>query len=383
MITVAGILALPALTRTELAAPCDGFAARHVRNVGVMDYAPDVNRYDDYFPGEFIFSNLGFACGDERVIERSVIAMLERNVSALAVKTLLRPSINQTVLDASTALGVPLIWYEGEYYEVILYQAIDLIKRDERESNKGRELDALLSEHDAASIRAALYEIAGLTGSSVRCLCLSPRSSDECSLYASLDALTAALDKLKAERGNVEAVFACRYHDCLLGFVSFAHSELGPFPRDPTRLLESLRPLGSMLIGVGEEVALRDGDLTIRQALAAHDMARSSASGTVLWSETQESGFRYAIRSDRMLMQMCADRIGVLSAYDADNDADLLPTAIGYIANHGDAKKTAEDLHQHPNTVRYRMRKAKELLGKDDATDREFYEYLYLIMLGR
>ena len=60
VITVADIIALPAFERIELAAPCAGAGAREVRNVGILDLAPDEQAYADYLPGEFIASNLGF-----------------------------------------------------------------------------------------------------------------------------------------------------------------------------------------------------------------------------------------------------------------------------------------------------------------------------------
>ena len=45
MITVADIIALPAFERIELAAPCAGAGAREVRNVGILDLAPDEQAY--------------------------------------------------------------------------------------------------------------------------------------------------------------------------------------------------------------------------------------------------------------------------------------------------------------------------------------------------
>lgn len=38
-------------------------------------------------------------------------------------------------------------------------------------------------------------------------------------------------------------------------------------------------------------------------------------------------------------------------------------------------------MHQHPNTVRYRLRKAKDVLGMPDSPDREFAFLLGLVYL--
>ena len=48
---------------------------------------------------------------------------------------------------------------------------------------------------------------------------------------------------------------------------------------------------------------------------------------------------------------------------------------------YGDLRLAAEALHQHPNTVRYRLRKAKDVLGMPDSPDREFAFLLGLVYL--
>ena len=71
--------------------------------------------------------------------------------------------------------------YDGGYHEVVAYQALDLIRRDSEQSDKGRIMDGLLSGHDPHAARAALYELAGATGSTVQCIAASPKADDECS----------------------------------------------------------------------------------------------------------------------------------------------------------------------------------------------------------
>lgn len=51
-----------------------------------------------------------------------------------------------------------------------------------------------------------------------------------------------------------------------------------------------------------------------------------------------------------------------LKDYDKKYSADLLKTAIVYVNNNSNVKKTAASLFQHENTVRYRLNKMKEIL---------------------
>ncbi|GAA3639371.1 PucR family transcriptional regulator [Microlunatus ginsengisoli] len=56
-------------------------------------------------------------------------------------------------------------------------------------------------------------------------------------------------------------------------------------------------------------------------------------------------------------------RLTTLIAYDADRDAALVDTVEHYLLHFGDVRGAAADLHIHPNTLRYRIRRAEQLLG--------------------
>ena len=56
-------------------------------------------------------------------------------------------------------------------------------------------------------------------------------------------------------------------------------------------------------------------------------------------------------------------RLLVLSDYDQEREANLVDTLERYLQRFGDVRAAADDLHIHPNTLRYRVRRAQEILG--------------------
>jgi DNA-binding PucR family transcriptional regulator len=60
-----------------------------------------------------------------------------------------------------------------------------------------------------------------------------------------------------------------------------------------------------------------------------------------------------------------------LSAYDAQKRTDLLGTVRAWLDSHGDTVAAAEAQHVHPNTFRYRLRRAHEIGNVDLAHPRE------------
>lgn len=382
VITVADILALPAFEWVEPIARCSGAETREVRNVGILDCTPDKDDgYLSYIPGEFIVTNLGFARDDPELSERSLLVLIERGVSAIALKKVYRPIVSERVRLASEEAGVPLYFYDGGYHEVVAYQALDLIRRDAEQSNKGRILDDLLSGHDPQATRAALFELAGTTGSTAQCIAVAPRALDECSLYATLDALASVLADFKRDWDVVDTAFAFRYHGMLLALVSYTQPPAGVRSRSEGDLIARILATGPVSLGVGEETPLSDGDMSIREALAALKTAQTEGGDTVRWADLHHDAFRAAAYEGRLFWRTAALHRALLEEHDDAQGTELEATCEAVARAYGDLRLAAEALHQHPNTVRYRLRKAKTVLGMTDSPDREFVFLLGLVFL--
>jgi DNA-binding PucR family transcriptional regulator len=57
--------------------------------------------------------------------------------------------------------------------------------------------------------------------------------------------------------------------------------------------------------------------------------------------------------------------LGPIVEYDRRHSADLLKTLVAYFANDCSWKATADILHVHVNTLRYRIQKVQELMQRD------------------
>jgi purine catabolism regulator len=65
------------------------------------------------------------------------------------------------------------------------------------------------------------------------------------------------------------------------------------------------------------------------------------------------------------LADFCHELLGPLLEYDRQKRADLVSTLEAYFAARNSPSETAERLHLHRNTVLYRLRRIRELLGRD------------------
>ena len=64
-------------------------------------------------------------------------------------------------------------------------------------------------------------------------------------------------------------------------------------------------------------------------------------------------------------------------------DAGILETVTTFLANGGSIEATARAMFVHPNTVRYRLRRAGEVTGLSPNDARHAYTYRIALTLGR
>lgn len=92
------------------------------------------------------------------------------------------------------------------------------------------------------------------------------------------------------------------------------------------------------------------------------------------------AGGQYQYRRPAMarpVAPLLADpRLAALTDYDRDHGAQLQESLQAYLDAHGDVRAAATVLLVHPNTVRYRIRRAAEIMGVDldDPADRLLVE---------
>lgn len=381
MITVADILALPAFDEVEPVAECLRANSRPVHNVGILDCPPDYNKYSVYYPGEFIVTNLGFANNDAGVAEESLCAMMARGVSAIAVKTVYDPPITDAVRRASKACGVPVYLYTGAFHEMVAYQALDLIRRDELESDRNDAITALLESRSGERIRRGIYDIASITGATMNCFAVAPKVGDETSLYAVLGMVQTFLRDAQEKTPRIDSTFACRYHGSVLGIISYG-AQIDDSDFKMRDLAHDIAGSGALCCGVGKRLVLSNSDLSIRQALICLDEAKKRDAKVLSWGDLGKRAFSAAAESDPLFAYTCTMFRSLLQNYDEANGAELVATARALVQTLGDVKAAAEILYQHPNTVRYRLKRIKALFNMENSSDKELLSLLVLVFLA-
>lgn len=382
MITVGDVLNMRAFDRIWLAAPCEGAAAREVVGVGTLDHEPFTGAYDLFSAGEFIFTTLGFAGLHPDLAEEALLQLIERDVAAVAVKPVALKELPPRVAKASAARGVPVFFYEGRYMERVIADLMNLLDDDAAEWERNHLIDLILAPSDEQAVRSTFFTIAGVTGATIQCMAIRAVTDDDASLRALQRVVEGVLDAYGERWDDVERTFVCRYRGMLLGFVSFKRPPLRAIAISDADLAKCIATAGPLLCGISQEVPLGEGDIAVRQAMAALRTAENEGRDIVRWTTLRFDAFRTAAAADRLYARSADLMRSLLADYDADHDGELGATARAFAAAYGEVSRTAEALFQHPNTVRYRLKKIKDVLAVQDATDRELAALLQLTYLA-
>jgi len=120
-------------------------------------------------------------------------------------------------------------------------------------------------------------------------------------------------------------------------------------------------------IGISNNFSKREEfNFAIRQSLNAYELAPIINKSIVYYKDLNLFKILYPLRHSIYIKEFYDEIFVPLAEYDKYYKSDMLRTLEIYLQNDGDFKKTAQHLHQHENTIRYRILKAKKILDLEN-----------------
>jgi hypothetical protein len=139
---------------------------------------------------------------------------------------------------------------------------------------------------------------------------------------------------------------------------------LCPDPEGPGRAAELQRAAGELIAALGPAGAVSALPFSwrlAREALLAREDGAIEAEGLIRADEHLAQLLLYEGRA--LVDRIAAQRLGGLADLTPGARQRLEQTALAYVSHKGNAAATARALHLHPQTVRYRLARLRELLG--------------------
>jgi sugar diacid utilization regulator len=109
---------------------------------------------------------------------------------------------------------------------------------------------------------------------------------------------------------------------------------------------------------------LKDSVVEAKQALNMLHMCKRTAQSR-MYEEMGIYQLLFSIKNDNIMDRIIEEQIGSLQTYDRANDTQLMKTLDIYLQEDCNVARTTERLYVHRNTVKYRIKRIQELLGRD------------------
>ncbi len=373
MIRVRELLQLEPFEEFELISGAEGLD-RTVTSFAVLDYEIESGDFSEFIRGEFVISSLLLVRELADKAAGAVEKLVKRGISALAVRVFDQSEVPREIRALADAAQIPLFAFKKAYVNDIFVCANNYARARERSEFAARKLDELLGVPRGGSSPAALIRDLDpqLLPFCTAAFCLSPQEDAGSSLRLRLMERYSS-----AEPSYRQAFFP--YAGGVLFLVSADDREGAAVP--DAFVEQSFREIGFEMqkcrVGVGSTAGgYEEYALAIAEAVRAARLCRLSGKRLMRFEAAGAYRLILAVAEDRSARRFCAEAVGTIEEHDRANASELLGTLCEYVRRRGDVRSTAQALFQHPNTIRYRLKKAASLLGFTE----DVYEQLFIVM---
>ncbi|AEF93505.1 transcriptional regulator, PucR family [Desulfotomaculum nigrificans CO-1-SRB] len=368
-ITVQDALSLDVLKGARLIAGAKGLE-RVIKRVSVLE-CPDCDEYKGLLrEGDFFLTSFYAFKDDEPSLFTAVETLIESGSSGLCVLDLYMEDLPTELKQLADREKYPIVMISKDLpYADVITDIMDLIIQNKENIITEMQVDQLLQAgSDKNKVRSIAYQI-------------NPRFSEHIlAIYCTGDATIRKISSRIQEKFNGKDSWAVLpYRQGILLLISFmTRPEDKRLTNELNSVIDTIKgyadqcPLGISRLYTG----LENIGLCIKEAMLAGGLGEKVLGRQV--TRYQDLGvYRVlAIIQDAPEVKAFHDEIIMpLLDYDSKNHTNLFKTAVAYIDNDGDINRTAQELFQHANTVRYRLTKIKEILQME-ALEGSFYEQL-------
>jgi len=348
MITIHEVLKLKRFNTFRLIAGAGGLD-KVVSKGGFIDHETAEEMRTLAFKNEMIFSNLPMIKDHPEKIVDFVGALIQAQTSCFALKTKIFNEIPEDAIILANKHNYPLFLFDDTYIEELILDIDGLVNTQKYLQKQVDILEIIMSNTLAPhNVRFEAYELnRSFKEHHIVCM-IKPNTKSQPKL--DIRSCQKLLDK-------EHSLFP--YKDNYLLIMS-KHTEEIKYES----ILELLKLNENYTIGFSDII----NDLTqlgtaLNQALTSLKFACYKDKAKAHYRDIGIFQVIMPLLDQPVVSDYYRRMIQTLESYDDKYQSGLLDTAIAYIHGDGDIKKASDILYQHQNTIRYRVRKIKDLLN--------------------
>lgn len=380
LIQVRELLKMPLFQNFKLIAGENGLD-QQLSNVVILEYESVNNSYHVFNPGDFILTSLFFAVNDPDSIVPALRNVINRQIAGIAIKTVFFDDIPMEIKQYAYEKQIPIFTFKDVYMEDLILCVNNFLKLKQHFLVNENNIDKLVNTIGSPEfIQNIVKEINPLFFPNVTVAYVTP----------------------KDEKSNIEftsyfyELFYKNYTSAISTHYSYIKYQSGMFiiytaPDSAqteasvfTNLLHSIK-LNSQLfyIGISEQMnSYSDFHIAIKMSISANQFAQMNHLNISYYKDIGIYKWIAPLANECTLKNDYKNLIHKIKEYDTNFKSNLWDTLIVFIQNNGEYSKTAQELYQHPNTIRYRIKKIQEITNLNEDLYMQLYICVKLYLLS-
>lgn len=344
-----------------------------IEKVGILDYEIIDEIEGKFGEGDFVLTSFTVARNDVNLLIQSTEKLIKAGVSGLAIKSIFYSELPIQVIEYANERSFPVfIFGNSVYFEDIITDIMDAIRNKDDYELLETKIDIIIKNGISKSmVRELAFEInTSFKENFIVAYCKEKKYINNENIIRLIEGL-----KRNKTKSIYQSVF--KYRSGILIIFSFENLEYNTLINKLYGLMDDIGiDNDKYTIGISNShVNLNELDRGINESMYAVKVSEISGEKKSFYKDIGIYKIVMPFIDKVWIKDFHEEIIKPLKSYDEKYNTQILTTAIKYIENDGNVKKTSQELFQHDNTIRYRINKMKEILNMEDL-DGGFYEQL-------
>ena len=336
----------------------------------ILEYESSRIDYEGYGYGYFVLLSYFFADSDPELVNGTLRTLIQKQVSGIAIKIQPDQELPEDIIKLAKLYHVPLFSFYEQFMEDLIICINESMKTRAQYVIAEEKLNSIVNEkHKPSTVEKIALEINPHFHPSIITANITSRDmSNNLKIHT-------YFDKLMYRQYRDTKVHDYSFVKMGHGIMLICSYQEDNIPEDYQNMLHHINDIlveagflpESYHIGICDEILPLDRlNEAIIKSKNANIVGQFFEQTDTAYSQIGIYKYVMSLVNNPMLYHEVEESVSILQKYDASHDVNLLETVISYVKNNGDFAKTSEELFQHSNTVRYRIRKAEQLLGLPD-----------------
>lgn len=343
----------------------------------ILEYESSKIHYSGYGPGYFVLLSYFFAKTNPDLVNGTIKTLIQKKVSGIAIKIAPEETVPSEIIHLASKYHVPLFSFYDEFMEDLIINVNQSLKTRAQYIIHEEYLNSILKGSPAPDVvEKTAHQInpdflQNIKSASI----ISKDKASNLQVHTFFDKMMYR----KYQYENNTSYSFVKMGNGIAIICSFEKEENQPFADYINKLLqENEFSPEDYYIGACEELMpLYKLNESIQKANFAKMVCKFQNQNYLCYRKLGVYKYAMAVIQNKILCEDMFKKIDILKNYDKKHESNLLKTLISYTNNNSDIQKTSEECYQHTNTIRYRIKKAEEMLSLDGSTADE--EIIFMI----